>query len=414
MAAQSAGSKLQTFVLLAPSCARPGHVQVLRARPWPPMAAVAQPPDGPGRNKPDLRQHPAGPRLTGKTVASTMQTMERWFGLTLALASLTVACGRSSLDTDIPTSGFGGDAGFNPVDAGELQDARVGDGASRTDSASSTVDAGPPSCGACDGCCQGSTCVPQLNQPASACGWGGVACRGCPAGLDCVKGGACVESQPNCSPSNCKGCCEDAMFCTDGLTAAGGCGLGGQLCHQCQGATPECVAQPGGGGACGGVQTCNAENCPYGCCQGDVCSLGYSNDACGIQGNACVACPAGQSCVASSPGGGICQLPPFCTPENCSPGGCCQGNQCMPGTEDQACGEGGSFCTDCSATGGVCDHQHCVTGCSSSSCNGCCSGSVCAVGTQSAACGAGGVPCQNCASNNLSCISQACGPFNGN
>ena len=339
--------------------------------------------------------------------------------LALALASLALACGRSELDVDGPAAAPGGDAGTTAdssvdvsTDAASFGDSPTHDAPLLSDGPIA-VDAAPPSCGTCDGCCQGSVCVPQDKQPPDACGWGGVACRSCPEGFECVKGGGCVEAQPNCGPASCKGCCENAMYCSDGLTSYGGCGFGGQLCQQCQGATPVCVAQPGGGGACGGVQTCNAENCPYGCCQGNVCALGYSNDACGTQGNACTPCAAGQTCIESGSGGGICESPPFCTAFNCSPGGCCQGNQCMPGTTDDACGAGGTACLDCAAMGGVCAAQQCVTGCSASTCSGCCDGDVCAVGTQSVACGAGGIPCQDCTAGHLSCVAQACGPWNG-
>ncbi|MHC4815623.1 MAG: hypothetical protein ACYTFN_21330, partial [Planctomycetota bacterium] len=40
------------------------------------------------------------------------------------------------------------------------------------------------------------------------------------------------------------------------------------------------------------------------------------------------------------------------------PTGCCSGGQCLPGTVDTACGEGGDTCQDCTHTGDVCvEHQ---------------------------------------------------------
>ena len=50
-----------------------------------------------------------------------------------------------------------------------------------------------------------------------------------------------------------------------------------------------CVADPGGGGHCEDVGTCNASNCA-GCCAGNICAEGTQNVACGVAGVPCQDC----------------------------------------------------------------------------------------------------------------------------
>lgn len=288
--------------------------------------------------------------MTSAATANTIRFVAPRPWLSLALATWILGCGRSGLDLDQPSA----------VDAGALVDVASVEASGRPDGGTTEDAPSPPGCGPCDGCCDGTTCIARTQQSASACGWGGGECRACAPGDECVKGGTCLHAQSSCGPSNCAGCCVGPAFCSDGLSGLGGCGFGGQLCQVCSDGAR--CAPRSGGGACGGAQRCDAVSCPFGCCQGDVCVVGVSDQACGTQGHACTACPQGQTCVESGSGGGICQSPPFCKPIDCSPNGCCQGNQCMPGTSDSACGEGGTACVDCAATGHVCVAGHCASG----------------------------------------------------
>lgn len=255
--------------------------------------------------------------------------------------------------------------------------------------------------GNCRGCCQNNQCLDYNQLSATACGFDGVACINCGPKGTCLKG-ACATPQPGCGPANCSGCCLDANHCSYG-TVDDACGFGGQLCQGCgpSSNTVECIPRTGGGGSCGGQQTCGRGTCS-GCCQGNVCEIGQSTSACGTGGRACATCGAGESCV------GFCQAPPFCTAKNCST--CCLGNQCVAGDSDSACGEQSNPCDDCAAQGEIClDHQ-CVPGCAPSNCAGCCEGNVCAVGTQDIACGVSGETCFDCTALHGKCAQGLCQP----
>lgn len=121
----------------------------------------------------------------------------------------------------------------------------------------------------------------------------------CPSGFMCL-GGECVENTSvPCGPDNCNGCCFPGTTYTPmgsyGQCFLGStnyhCGSGGMLCQGCSPAMNggHCVADPGGGGHCEGIGTCNATNCA-GCCAGDLCVVGTQNIACGIAGAACQDC----------------------------------------------------------------------------------------------------------------------------
>jgi len=249
------------------------------------------------------------------------------------------ACGRSDINAyaDYAQDGSSLDASLGDSDAAD-SDAQVGD---------ATPDA-PKTCGECNGCCLDGTCIALQKETASECGFGGNACESFGPSGKCLKG-ACVHPQPDCGPSNCTGCCYDANDCSDGISADA-CGHGG---GQCQGCGPlenakTCVPQPGGGGSC--QTTCGPENC-HGCCDGTTCLLGQSDSSCGSHGEACVACPQGESCKLFGPGtGGTCDLP--CSPQSCK--GCCAGEVCAIGNQDIACGTGGEACADCTGEHFVC------------------------------------------------------------
>jgi hypothetical protein len=50
-----------------------------------------------------------------------------------------------------------------------------------------------------------------------------------------------------------------------------------------------------------------------------------------------------------------------CDPNNCA-SGCCANGACASGTDDTACGQSGSACTDCTATMQVCSFGSCIMG----------------------------------------------------
>jgi hypothetical protein len=133
---------------------------------------------------------------------------------------------------------------------------------------------------------------------------------------------------------------------------------------------------------------CNAQVCPAGCCNGNQCQSGATDEACGSAGEACVTCGSDQHCV-----GGICVA--ACDTILC-PDGCCDGTTCQPGDTDAQCGTGGAACAPC-ADNQQCEGQECRELCDSNLCPaGCCSGKQCEPGDTNEYCGVGGVVCEKC------------------
>jgi hypothetical protein len=62
-----------------------------------------------------------------------------------------------------------------------------------------------------------------------------------------------------------------------------------------------------------------------------------------------------------SSGGGGGQVTEACNPNTCA-SGCCANGACASGTDDTACGQSGSACTDCTATMQVCSFGSCIMG----------------------------------------------------
>lgn len=272
--------------------------------------------------------------------------------------------------------------------------------------------------GTCQGCCKGNQCLPGNTD--AACGAGGALCTDCGSTGGTCQAGTCQGGQP-CGPTNCTGCC------TANQCFGGGdnnrCGTNGAPCVDCTETSKSCDPQSG---TCvtGPPPTCGPGTCASGCCQGNQCLPGNTNAACGTGGTACVDCTnIGKSCdqttrLCTSP-------PPACGPGNCT--GCCQNNQCLPGAHDAACGLGGVQCVDCSASGATCDAGSgtCQASppptCDTSNCGGCCQGTQCMPGTGDGACGQGGVPCEDCTQVGGTCDSSgtcttppSCGPGNCN
>ena len=263
------------------------------------------------------------------------------------------------------------------------------------------------------GCCDsGGNC--RAGTARDACGTFGETCDDCPReGFPLCDGTArsCARVVERCDASTCAdGCCSivnGAPVCLRG-DAAGACGTGGETCQNCGDAGLTC---DGTTGSCTGAP-CNAETCPTGCCLGNECRDGLDETTCGGGGAECENCDAtGRSCTADAQtGGGLCTGTPTCSAANCS--GCCDGEFCLPGGDVSACGGGAATCDVCDS-GEACVLGRCepVGGCNAQTCGtGCCLGNDCLPGTDTNACGVGGGQCENCQIGNEACTAQACAP----
>lgn len=257
-----------------------------------------------------------------------------------------------------------------------------------------TSTCGPQNCGGC--CNAAGQCV--TGNDTTACGKQGQQCEACGASEVCVPDGQpnarTCQPQQACGPANCAGCCVGNQCVTTTTPLA--CGRNGQACKAC-GPSQTCDAQ----GQCVSGSDCNPATCS-GCCVGDICAVGTQQTACGAGGAQC------QNCAGQSPQrvcqSGTCQLP-TCGPATC-PNGCCSGNTCVVGTQDNACGAtGGGACTDCTASNQVCQGRQCITQCGPSNCAGCCrANNTCdPLGNSNNACGQGGAACANCTASGSFC-----------
>lgn len=241
-----------------------------------------------------------------------------------------------------------------------------------------------------------------------------------------------VRRPVTCNASNCPGCCDENANCFTGLADVA-CGNGGQTCTACS-SGQTCVAMSTGadagtggrcltggmgggaaggaaaggsaaggaaggraGGSAGGAATCNAQNCPNGCCTTTgSCQNPPVTSRCGMGGAACMMCRTGQSCVNGA-----------CTPCN----GCVDlaTGRCEQGTTDALCGKNGDYCVNCGVSSGVCTNQTCtgsMPACNATNCpTGCCDqgSSMCIQPAQQTGmqCGQGvpGSLCAQCGSN---------------
>ena len=217
--------------------------------------------------------------------------------------------GASSGGSGVDGSGTveGGDGG----DAGADLDGTIiaqHDGGASEHAPSPTV-CNPSTCP--NGCCLGDgTCfVATLDADGKfptdiPCGGQGEACETCPSGYMCL-GAECglLVTDGQCSPDNCSGCCLSVAMSIPGGGIMGGgntcyegtgelyCGSGAGECQECAPSINggHCVADPGGGGHCEGMGTCNGTNCA-GCCAGNICAEGTQDIGCGIAGAPCQDC----------------------------------------------------------------------------------------------------------------------------
>jgi hypothetical protein len=280
------------------------------------------------------------------------------------LALVAASCGRSDLD-------------IGPIPDGGLPD--VG-----ADTAVCNAASCPSGCCDSSGACQAGTLD-------AACGTGGAMCSAC--GTDhCNAQSRTCTSVPSCTAENCTGCCDQASNCQLG-TQTTVCGSGGSSCQNC---SAEGFTSCAGNACVTPVPVCDPSTCPNGCCEmasnEPLCVDGSENISCGSGGQACQNCQGtGDVCSAARQ-----CVTPTCGPGNCS--GCCFGNQCIPGTSQNACGTGGQQCMNC-GPGGTCGGGSCImmTGCGPQNCTGCCQGDACIIGNpQGAACGQGGQECFIC------------------
>lgn len=236
----------------------------------------------------------------------------------------------------------------------------------------------------CNGCCSGNTCIPDVFQSPTNCGFGGQACAACAPGNFCqfgkctpggVGGGAGGGGGTgSCGSMTCaSGCCASSPVGSVCVPPSNQnvnyCGTGGQACQMCF-LNEQCVngaCKNGGAGGGGGSATCSALNC-NGCCAGNICIPNnfQTPTNCGFAGQACVACAPGNICqsgvcttggVGGGAGGGggtTCGL------GSCA--GCCTMGMCV-GLQFQnvfTCGNGGAMCSAC-AIGANCINGTCFS-----------------------------------------------------
>lgn len=255
-----------------------------------------------------------------------------------------------------------------------------------------------------DGCCSivNGSAVCLRGEAAGACGTGGETCQNCTdAGLSCDATTRSCVGQP-CNAETCaNGCCLGNQ-CLGGLEETT-CGGGGAECENCDATGRACSPNPQGvGGVCTGTPSCSASTCS-GCCDGDFCLPGGDSTACGGGANTCDVCDANEQCVL-----GVCQLVGGCNATTC-PSGCCLGDQCLPGSDVNACGIAGDQCANCQIQGETCTGQACApAACNAANCpDGCCAGGVCQPRADST-CGSGGGQCQDCAADGRVCETGSC------
>lgn len=213
--------------------------------------------------------------------------------------------------------------------------------------------------GTCTGCCGRGTCITPSMQSTIACGLQGTMCNNCPRGQDCLNG-TCQQAQP-CGPMTCAtGCCIAAAnrCLPPGQQSRFTCGTGGGQCSMCPGGSQcnngTCVGSTVDAGSSG----CDAVSCASGCCAFGQC-IGpgmQSNFGCGIGGQMCMGCQGATSCRGgvcvpnTTSDGGIVQLLP--TGSACTAASACEGNCIEEAPVGQPSGFPGGYCTGmCSGTG---------------------------------------------------------------
>jgi hypothetical protein len=224
-------------------------------------------------------------------------------------------------------------------------------------------------------------------------------CAGlCPRGTVCTVTGEC-----RCDPETCLGCCSDDDRCLPGVET-NACGQGGAFCVDCSRVDSTCSK-----GTCAGcIPQCQDKECGSDGC-GLTCGKCDADEECNPLGQChCVPQCKGKCAGADDSCGGS------CSDNDCQ--GCCEGVVCRDGNDDNYCGQSGSACAGCTATGNECGSGSCIGGqcvgqakpdglrcqggqCRAGSCcTGCWDGSACQTGTAVGACGKSGDECNPCSS----------------
>ena len=191
--------------------------------------------------------------------------------------------------------------------------------------------------------------------------------------------------------TTCSGCCQNGSCEPGGATTA--CGVGGEVCAVCSAGE---VCEDG---------KCRPAACTTGCKDGaGTCQPGNDDAACGKDGDPCTSCKTGETCTA-----GVCVA--TCSHVTC-PSGCCEPDgTCAQGTSGISCGSGGGPCQTC-ASQEQCLAGQCVKQQDCSQCQGCClNGNQCMPGSTPSACGAGGAACKTCQQGE-SCVNGQCQAVN--
>lgn len=212
----------------------------------------------------------------------------------------------------------------------------------------------------CPGCCDiFEDCLD--GDALDACGSGGEDCQICPDGDLCIDG-VCS----GCDAVTCfDGCCSgNTCFSPPSLDH---CGIGGEPCDACDSertniCSPTGVCMCGEFDPCepglecvGGVCTCTPAACS-GCCnaEGSCIELGEMEvTTCGAAGLACEDCtvePTEEECLE----GGCTNCRSTCL-------GCCSGQSCLDGDTDDICGYWGDPCQNCTRSGAICDDNSCTS-----------------------------------------------------
>ena len=313
--------------------------------------------------------------------------MSRFLRFFLAVAAFVTlaavaACGRS--DLGLYTWGDGG------------PDAKV----------DAHPDAGGCNAATCpSGCCDPSgTC--RTGTELNACGVGGAACTDCQKdGFDFCDGQAhaCGTVGPKCDLSTCpQGCCSTfngQPACLSGQSSLA-CGNSGQQCvdctqsgQLCDPSAKTCKQAP-----------CGPNNCK-GCCAGSTCVNTENDTQCGTGGLACTDCTQ-QKEVCNTSTGQCTNIQPQCNQQNC-PKGCCAGDVCVTSETDTQCGIGGLACNDCTQKGQSCNAGTCVSPCNAQTCVGCCQAGTCYAGFLDSRCGSSGAVCADCTQQQTTCDTLA-------
>jgi hypothetical protein len=188
--------------------------------------------------------------------------------------------------------------------------------------------------------------------------------------------------------------------CFSGLQEAN-CGLNGEVCTDC-GAGQACVPNEDFDGG-----SCQAVDCPAGQCRlGGACVELTDDRVCGetAAGVCRQACGGGEVCV-----DGECMPPPATCQDVCAGtgftnGGCCPGGvapECRRGDTVEACGRDAGVCRDCRAVCGTGQPFDCVEGvcaCERECATGCTDPATgrCLKGIGRNSCGRGGRACKAC------------------